>query len=108
MFGEGTGHAKKEKPRVLYSCVSCQRIPELTEVNGFFTEEEVVKFKLRKGVAMVDWGKDLVEVVVRIKHCLLQRSQTDIPVFNTMNTFTLAETKCVWPSVCLSASAPAQ
>jgi len=55
-------HAKKVEPEAkqLYSCVSCERIPELAEVNGFFSEDEVVKFKLKHKGSGVEWGKEIV------------------------------------------------
>jgi len=54
-------HAKKLEPEVkqLFSCVSCERIPELAEVNGFFSEDEVVKFKLKHKGNTLEWGKEL-------------------------------------------------
>ena len=97
-------HARKQEPeeKQLFSCIrwftltlpltflnilclnylpSCERIPELAEVNGFFTENEVmdtfcaentgkrpllllssqvVKFKLKHKDAAIEWGPELV------------------------------------------------
>ena len=37
-------HATKkveEEAEQLYSCISCERVPELADVNGLFTEDQV-------------------------------------------------------------------
>lgn len=61
MMTETHGHKREEEAgSSLYTCLSCERIPALSEVNGFFTEEEVVKFKLKHKDSAVEWGKELV------------------------------------------------
>ena len=52
--------SKEEKEDSNFSCLSCARIPELDQVNGFFGENEVVKFKLRGAGSAIEWGKEQV------------------------------------------------
>ena len=59
----------------IFSFTSCERIPELAEVNGFFSEDEVtktfvcllarffwqvVRFKRKDKGSGVEWGKEIV------------------------------------------------
>jgi len=61
VLGGGGHHGQvKKEERTLYTCDSCKRIPELDEVNGFFTEDEVVKFKLRWEGSAIEWGREMV------------------------------------------------
>jgi len=56
-------HATKraeEETDQLFSCISCERIPELADVNGLFTEDQVVKFKLKHKGSEIEWGKEMV------------------------------------------------
>merc|ERR1712127_1111934 len=58
---ESHGHKNKvEEENNLYLCESCARIPELAAVNGLFTEDEVIKFKLKHKDSAIEWGKEMV------------------------------------------------